>query len=89
MEEERRENKRRRLLVSSDLSHFCVWTAETRDAVRQLGYQILYFWEKESLCLIQYTHTDHGDVSSVTSQSADCGMGLAGSDNNGSNNISS
>lgn len=72
-----REKKSRRWIfrISSDLLHFCVETTETREAVIELSYQILYFWETETLCLVQQTSctlTDHGDISSITSQSADC-----------------
>lgn len=58
---------------------------------QKLSYQILYFWEKETLCLIQntHTHTAHSDVSSVTSQSADYGMGLTGLDKDAKDKIGS
>lgn len=70
-EKERKPNKSRLLIlhISSDLFDFCVGTTETREAVRQLSYQILYYWETETLCLVQHTYTNTQTHTLITATS--------------------
>lgn len=73
---ERKPNKSCHLVlyISSDLFLVCVGTAETREAVRQLS-DSLFLGDRDSVFdpahTQTHTHSDHSDISSISSQSAD------------------